>query len=80
MLLTPWTRKIAKQLKKARIIAGFTVKDAAKLLHTTRQSVMSWEKGFTMPRADVYLVALDLYGVSTTTTHGNVDASFDTTL
>lgn len=73
MLLTPWTKKIAKQLKKARITAGFSLGETAKLLHTTRQSIGSWEMGATMPRADVYLAALDLYGVDITSTNSNED-------
>lgn len=50
-------------LEAARVNAGLTQKDAAKMLRVSNKTVQSWEKGKTFPNADKIVEICGLYGV-----------------
>lgn len=53
---------IARQLRRARKLAGMSKTEAARLAGVSRQAVQSWESGRNTPAADTYLRLLKLYG------------------
>ena len=52
-------------MKAARVNAGLTQKEMANLLHRTNNTVMAWEKGHKMPRADEFQRYCEICGVET---------------
>ena len=50
-----------KQFRKAK---GMTQEELAVKLHIVRQTVSKWEKGLSVPDADVVIQLADLLGVS----------------
>lgn len=50
-------------LRAARVNANLTLDEAAKELHTTRQTLMNYEKGETFPTVDKLIEICHLYGV-----------------
>lgn len=57
-------KEIAEILKKCRINAGFTQKEAAGRLGRPQQTLASWETGQSQPDANTLFSLCDLYGVS----------------
>lgn len=50
-------------LRAARVNAGLTLDEAAKALHTTKQTLINYEKGETSPTVDKLIEICHLYGV-----------------
>lgn len=50
-------------LKAARVNANLTLDEASELLHTTRQTLINYEKGVTSPTVDKLIEMCHLYGV-----------------
>ena len=50
-------------LKAARVNANLTLDEVAKELHTTRQTLIRYEKGETSPTVDMLIEMCHLYGV-----------------
>ena len=50
-------------LKAARVNADLTLDEAAEALHTTRQTLINYEKGVTSPTVDKLIEICHLYGV-----------------
>lgn len=50
-------------LEAARINAGYTQREVAKILKVTKDTISRWEKGKTSPKADKYCQLLNLYNV-----------------
>lgn len=53
---------IARQLRRARKLAGMSKGEAARLAGVSRQAIQNWERGENTPAADTYLRLLNLYG------------------
>ena len=51
-------------LEAARVNAGLTLDQASENLGTTKQTILSYEKGRTSPTIDMVLRMCELYGVS----------------
>ena len=51
-------------LKAARVNAGLTQKEAAKVLKISNKTLLNWEKGVSFPKADKVEKICDLYGVA----------------
>ena len=51
-------------LEAARVNAGYTQKEAAKLLGISNQTLCNWENGVTFPNAQQIDRICELYGVS----------------
>lgn len=51
-------------LKAARINAGYTQKEAAKLLGVSNVTLGNWENGTSFPNAQQIVKICELYGVS----------------
>ena len=49
-------------IKAARVSAGLTQRDAAKMLGVTQASLCRWERGEREPRLSVFLRLCELYG------------------
>ena len=56
--------EIAQIIKKARIDAGHTQKEAADAIGRKRQTLASWETGQSQPDADTLFLLFDFYGIS----------------
>ena len=56
--------EIYQNLKQCRLCRGLTQKQAAEQLHTTRQTISSYETGRTQPDLDTLTRLAGLYGVS----------------
>ena len=52
------------KLNAARVNAGFTQEDVAKLLGKSKNTIVSWEKGKSAPDINAGKALADLYGVS----------------
>ena len=52
-------------MKAARVNAGLTQKQMAELMHRTNNTVMAWERGYKMPRADEFKRYCEICGVET---------------
>ena len=50
-------------LEAARVNAGYTQKDAAKLLRVSNKTLQNWESGKTYPNADKISELCALYGI-----------------
>ena len=50
-------------LKAARVNANLTLDEAAEKLHTTRQTLINYEKGASSPTVDKLIEICHLYGV-----------------
>ena len=50
-------------LEAARVNAGYTQKEAAKRLGISNCTLLHWEKGISMPKANQIVAICDLYGV-----------------
>ena len=50
-------------LEAARVNAGYTQKEAAKLLHISNKTLQSWEIGKTFPNADKIEEICELYRI-----------------
>ena len=50
-------------LKAARVNAGYTQKEVAKILKVSNKTVGNWENGTSFPRADQIDALCELYGV-----------------
>ena len=50
-------------LTAARVNAGYSQKEAAKKLCVSNCTLLNWEKGVSMPKADKIAAICDLYGV-----------------
>ncbi len=50
-------------LRAARVNADLTLDEAAKALHTTKQTLINYEKGETSPTVDKLIEMCHLYGV-----------------
>lgn len=57
-------KEIAEILKKCRIDAGLTQKEAAQRIGRPQQTLASWETGQSQPDANTLFALCDLYGVS----------------
>lgn len=57
-------KEIAAILKKCRLDAGFTQKEAAGRLGRPQQTLASWETGQSQPDANTLFALCDLYGIS----------------
>lgn len=57
-------KEIADILKKCRLDAGFTQKEAAGRLGRPQQTLASWETGQSQPDANTLFALCDLYGIS----------------
>lgn len=55
---------MAMTLKAARVNAGFTQREAARLLQVGRNALSSWEQGKSAPRETQIRKIEELYGVS----------------
>lgn len=51
-------------LKGARVNAGYTQKEAAKVLNVSNKTLCSWENGTTTPNIHRVEQLCDLYGIS----------------
>jgi transcriptional regulator with XRE-family HTH domain len=51
-------------LEAARVNAGYTQKEAAKLLHISNKTLQNWESCKSFPSADKIAEICTLYGVS----------------
>lgn len=51
-------------LEAARVNAGYTQKEAAKLLHISNKTLQNWESGKSYPNADKIAEICKLYGIS----------------
>lgn len=51
-------------LKAARVNAGYTQEEAAKLLDVSVSTLKNWEKGVTFPKQPKILAICNLYGVA----------------
>lgn len=51
-------------LEAARVNAGYTQKEAAKLLHISNKTLQNWESGKSYPNADKIAEICDLYGIA----------------
>lgn len=51
-------------LEAARVNAGYTQKEAAKLLHISNKTLQNWESGKSYPNADKIAEICELYGIS----------------
>lgn len=58
-------KNLARRLRRARVRAGMGIRETARILRITRQTIISWERAKCMPRVDVYLRLMELYGVPT---------------
>lgn len=67
-------KEIADILKKCRICAGFTQKEAASRLGRPQQTLASWETGKSQPDANTLFSLCDLYGVSVNEAFGYPEA------
>ena len=56
------TVPLHEQLRAARRAAGMTVREAAELLRVRPHTIIRWENGLHVPRADAYLDAMRVYG------------------
>lgn len=56
---------LAQNLTRLREQRGLTQKELADQLHVVRQTVSKWEKGHSVPDADMVLKLADFFGVST---------------
>ena len=50
-------------LEAARVNAGYTQKEAAKLLHISNKTLQNWETGKSYPSADKIAEICELYGI-----------------
>lgn len=50
-------------LRAARVNAELTLDEAARMLHTTKQTLINYEKGETSPTVDRLIEMCRLYGV-----------------
>ena len=50
-------------LKAARVNAGYSQKEAAEKLGVSNYTILHWEKGVSMPKANQIMAICDLYGV-----------------
>ena len=50
-------------LRAARVNANLTLDEAADALHTTKQTLINYEKGVTSPTVDKLIEICHLYGV-----------------
>ena len=57
--------KFQISLAAARVNAKMTQEDVAKKMHKTKQTIINWEKGKTMPGIPELNMLADLYGIST---------------
>lgn len=55
-------KPMAARLREARIRAGMTPIDAARYLKVTRKTIYDWERGVSVPRADRFERAMEVYG------------------
>ena len=51
-------------LEAARVNAGYTQKEAAKLLHISNKTLQNWESGKSYPNADKIAEICELYCIS----------------
>ena len=51
-------------LEAARVNAGYTQKEAAKLLHISNKTLQNWESGKSYPSADKIAEICELYQIS----------------
>ena len=51
-------------MEAARVNAGYTQKEVAKLLRISNKTLQNWEKGICYPNADKIAAICKLYGVS----------------
>ena len=52
-------------MKAARVNAGLTQKQMADRMHRNNNTVMAWERGHKMPRADEFKKYCEICGVET---------------
>lgn len=50
-------------LRAARVNANLTLDEASEALHTTKQTLINYEKGITSPTVDKLIEICHLYGV-----------------
>ena len=50
-------------LKAARVNAGLTQTDVARLMHISKQTVVNWENGKVIPKIPVLAFLSDLYKI-----------------
>lgn len=50
-------------LEAARVNAGYTQKDAAKLMHISNKTLQNWETGRSFPNADKIAEICELYNI-----------------
>ena len=59
----PIRRAIARRMRECRRRAGMTIAEAARRIGVTDRTVERSESGAHVPRADIYVRAMQLYGV-----------------
>lgn len=57
--------KFQISLAAARVNAEMTQEDVAKKMHKTKQTIINWEKGRTIPGTPELNMLAGLYGIST---------------
>ena len=56
--------ELAVSLRKARVVAGATIRDAAAALGVSERTLYAWEKGEAMPPLDKAMALATHYGIS----------------
>lgn len=55
--------KFQISLAAARVNAGLTQEEAAKMVHVSKQSIVNWEKGKSEPNISQFRALCDVYGI-----------------
>lgn len=57
------SESIRISLKAARVNAGLTMEDVCKCLKVSKNTILNWEKGYTLPDADKAVKLSELYNL-----------------
>ena len=63
---------LSEKVKELRKAQGMSQEELASRLHVVRQTVSKWEKGLSVPDADMLIRLADVFGVSVTQLLGGV--------
>ena len=58
------SKNLQINLAAARVNAGMTQEDVAKAMHLSKQTIVNWEKGKTLPRFAQLEMLCKIYGIS----------------
>ena len=66
---------LSENIKSLRKAKGYSQEELASRLHVVRQTVSKWEKGLSVPDADMLVKIADILETDTVTLLGNVTAA-----